>query len=135
MAKADDPDAEGVRNLRASLERVCRDLVEDAMPIQKYDIRSAENGAFEERFWSPTNKPVLGAQGNLRYIIHQVEDVTDYVRLRRVDEVQQREVFARSKEVAAANRQLKESNAELARLSQENPGLIREEIPGTSTNA
>src|SRR5262245_31081538 len=35
----DDPAADGVRNLRASLDRVRRDLVSDAMAVQKYDIR------------------------------------------------------------------------------------------------
>lgn len=33
-----DPGATGARNLRASLMRVLRDKIPDAMPIQKYDI-------------------------------------------------------------------------------------------------
>jgi signal transduction histidine kinase/DNA-binding NarL/FixJ family response regulator len=113
-----DPGAEGVRNLRASLDRVRRDRVYDAMPVQKYDIRrpQAQGGGFEERFWSPGNSPVLGPGGELRYIIHQVEDVTDYVRLQRSGAAEQREVFARSREVAEASRKLKDANAELAEL-------------------
>lgn len=39
----DDPKAEGVRNLPASLERVRQDRVADAMPVQKYDIRRPES--------------------------------------------------------------------------------------------
>src|SRR6188472_1252320 len=35
----DDPAATGVSNLRASLERVLRDELTDAMAVQKYDIR------------------------------------------------------------------------------------------------
>src|ERR671923_543721 len=35
----DDPAATGVRNLRASLERVLRDRVLDTMAVQKYDVR------------------------------------------------------------------------------------------------
>lgn len=113
-----DPGAEGVRNLRSSLERVRRERVYDAMPVQKYDIRrpEAQGGGFEERFWSPGNSPVLGPGGELRHIIHQVEDVTDYVRLQRSDAAQQREVFARSRQVAEASRKLKDANAELAEL-------------------
>src|SRR5690348_9143643 len=42
----DDPSAEGVANLRASLERVRRDRVVDVMPVQKYDIRCPD-GTFE----------------------------------------------------------------------------------------
>ena len=81
----DDPHADGVKNLRASLDRVRTFKVVDTMPTQKYDIRRpAENGgAFEERYWSPVNYPVLDAAGKLSCIIHSVEDVTEFVRLQR----------------------------------------------------
>src|SRR6185436_7505798 len=74
----DDPDATGTANLRASLERVLRNRAPDAMAVQKYDIRrpDSEGGGFEERYWSPLNAPVLGRNGEVAYIIHQVEDVT-----------------------------------------------------------
>jgi signal transduction histidine kinase/CheY-like chemotaxis protein len=112
----EDAGAEGVKNLRASLERVRRDRATDVMPVQKYDIRRAD-GDFEERFWSPTNVPVLGSDGALRFIIHRVEDVTDYLRLQRSDEAQHREVLAQSSAAARASRELKEVNAELAELN------------------
>ena len=112
----DDSGAEGVQNLRASLERVRRDLTTDVMPVQKYDIRDSD-GDFEERFWSPTNVPVLGSDGMLRFIIHRVEDVTDHLRLQRSDEAQQREVLAQSSAAARASRELKVANAELAELN------------------
>lgn len=125
----DDPTAEGVRNLRVSLERVLRDRVTDAMPVQRYDIRKPD-GAFEPRFWSPTNSPVLDTEGELRYVIHRVEDVTDFVRLEASDAAKreetaalrasskemEQEVFARAREVAETSRQLKEANVELAQL-------------------
>lgn len=78
----EDPAADGVRNLRASLDRVREHRKTDVMAVQKYDIRrpDAEGGGFEERHWSPTNSPVLGAGGDLLYIIHRVEDVTEEVR-------------------------------------------------------
>ncbi len=71
----DDPGADGVSNLRRSLETVLSSKAANAMAIQKYDIRRPD-GAFEERFWSPLNKPVLNAKGEVFYIIHSVEDVT-----------------------------------------------------------
>ena len=82
----DDPAATGVANLRASLDRVRAQRVADTMAVQKYDIRrpESEGGGFEERFWSPTNSPVLDAQGELVYIIHWVEDVTEFVRLKTI---------------------------------------------------
>jgi two-component system cell cycle sensor histidine kinase/response regulator CckA len=80
----DDPAATGTANLRASLERVLKNRAPDAMAVQKYDIRrpESEGGAFEERYWSPLNTPVLGREGQVAYIIHQVEDVTEFVRLK-----------------------------------------------------
>ena len=111
----DDPSTEGVRNLRASLERVVRDNVVDVMPVQKYDIRRPD-GVFEQRFWSPTNSPVRTDDGQLRYIIHRVEDVTDFLRLQESDAAQQQDLYARTREVAEASRQLKEANAELAEM-------------------
>src|ERR1700694_3918570 len=67
-----DPTATGVRNLRASLERVLQNRCPDVMAGQKYDIRrpEAEGGGFEERHWSPVNSPVLGNDREIAYIIH-----------------------------------------------------------------
>ncbi|HEY4742636.1 MAG TPA: ATP-binding protein [Candidatus Acidoferrales bacterium] len=82
----DDPDADGVSNLRSSLARVLQRKVPDTMAVQKYDIRKpeSEGGAFEERHWKPVNSPVLGRNNEVIYIIHSVEDVTEVVRLKRL---------------------------------------------------
>jgi PAS domain S-box-containing protein len=77
----DDPGATGVANLTASLRRVMQTRRADVMAVQKYDIHDP-SGAFEERWWSPINTPVLGHDGSVRYIIHQVEDVTAEIRER-----------------------------------------------------
>src|SRR4029077_14146135 len=75
----DDPSATGTSNLRASLERVLKTRQPDTMPVQKYDIRRPD-GSFEVKYWSPKNLPVLSASGEVLYILHRVEDVTDLVR-------------------------------------------------------
>jgi PAS domain S-box-containing protein len=127
----DDPAATGVRNLRSSLQRVLAGKVSDAMAVQKYDIRKpeSEGGGFEERYWSPVNAPVLGPDNEVAFIIHRVEDVTDFVRPgdqsaheRRVTEelrtgATQTEsgVFARAQGVQEADRLLETANQELAR--------------------
>lgn len=82
----DDPNATGTRNLRASLEAVLRTGEANIMPLQKYDIRRPgdQGGEFEERFWSPVNSPVFSGD-RVTHIIHRVEDVTDFVRLQRLD--------------------------------------------------
>lgn len=128
----DDPGADGVRNLRASLQRVQLDRVSDAMTVQKYHIRRPEHegGGFEVRSWSPLNSPVLDGDGALAYIIHRVQDLTEFVGLeqpgleqsRCTDELRQRavqmeaEITARAREVAEVNTRLKEANEELAHL-------------------
>ena len=77
----DDPEADGVRNLTASLERVVATGAADVMPVQRYAVRDA-NGQFVDRWWSPVNTPVLGSDGEVTAVIHRVEDVTEVVRLR-----------------------------------------------------
>src|SRR5690349_12242905 len=74
----EDPLANGVRNLSASLHRVLATRAPDAMPMQKYDVRrpAAEGGGFVVRWWSPLNTPVLSAAGEVELIIHRVEDST-----------------------------------------------------------
>ncbi len=75
----DEPGATGSTNLRASFERVRVTRMPDTMAIQKYDIRRPD-GVFEERYWSPINSPVLGADQQIEYFIHRVEDVTEFLR-------------------------------------------------------
>ncbi|HXN62060.1 MAG TPA: histidine kinase dimerization/phospho-acceptor domain-containing protein, partial [Acidimicrobiales bacterium] len=122
----DDPASDGVRNLKASLTRVLRERVGDAMSVQRYDIQrpESEGGGFEERYWSPYNSPVLAPDGSVTYVIHRVRDITEYVRSRQdvasleqssLDDMEA-EILKRAREVAASGRQLKETNAELALL-------------------
>ena len=105
------------------------------MAVQKYDIRrpESEGGAFEERYWSPVNTPVFGADGEVVYIIHRVEDVTAFVRLQQQESEQERlsqdlrirsqqmeaEIFQRSQEIHEVNRQLREVQTELERRVEE----------------
>jgi PAS domain S-box-containing protein len=83
-----DPTADGVRNLRDSLVRALQFRRPDVMPVQKYDIRRAEvdGGGFEVRYWAPLNTPVLNAAGEVTWLIHRVEDVTEATRLQQEDE-------------------------------------------------
>lgn len=86
----DDPKATGTANLRASLDAVLRARAPSAMAVQKYDIArpSSDGGGFEERYWSPVNVPVLGADGSVEAIIHHVTDVTDAARLAKVAQLE-----------------------------------------------
>jgi len=118
----DDPAATGSSNLRASLERVIGTRAPDTMAVQKYDIRGPD-GTFQARYWSPKNIPVLSPDGQVRYILHRVEDVTDLVNaseegaeLRGRTQQMEREVVARSLELADAIRDLRDANAKLGEL-------------------
>ncbi|MFA6439294.1 MAG: PAS domain-containing protein, partial [Bacteriovoracaceae bacterium] len=127
-----DPSADGVRNLRASLDRVLTTRISDTMAIQKYDIRKPESkgGGFEVRYWSPVNSPVFSTPEKLEFIIHRVEDVTDYVLKKHEEtiagsnpEMQSRvelmeiEIFQRSKELQKLNQKLHAANSELEAFS------------------
>jgi signal transduction histidine kinase len=118
----DDPDATGTAKLRASLERVLKTRQPDTMPVQKYDIRGPD-GEFQARYWSPKNLPILSPSGEVLYILHRVEDVTELVRASEVgDELRGRnremehEVLRRSHELSAALDELRGANAQLAEL-------------------
>jgi PAS domain S-box-containing protein len=132
----DDPGATGVSNLRSSLERVRERRKPDVMAVQKYDIRRP-TGGFEARYWSPVNKPVLDEQGALRYIIHRVEDVTEFIEqlghgseqvslasdVRERIERMEAEILHRSEQLREANAELRAANAAknefLSRMSHE----------------
>jgi PAS domain S-box-containing protein len=78
-----DPTAVGVAKLRASLEQVLTSHLPDRVPAEEHDIQGpAEFGrGFEKRWWSSKNSPVLGPRGDVVYIIHDIEDVTEQHRL------------------------------------------------------
>ena len=79
----DDPSDEAsssVEDLRSSLKRVMSDGRADTMGLQKYDIPVRDGTSdFEVKYWSPVNTPVFGTDQKVAYIIHHVEDVTEYV--------------------------------------------------------
>jgi PAS domain-containing protein len=68
-----DPTADGVHNLRRSLETVLATGQANTMALQRYDIpidRTDAGRHFVERYWSPINTPVLDDNGKLTHIIH-----------------------------------------------------------------
>jgi len=78
-------------DLHASLDRVCRDRVPDTMAVQKHEVSlpDADGGGTEIRYRSRVNSPVFDPHGELAYIIHKVDDITSYVRLKQQDTEQQ----------------------------------------------
>jgi signal transduction histidine kinase len=76
-----DPDDAGAAELAASFDRVQRTGTRDRMGLVRYDIPTP-GGGFELRHWLPVNAPIFDDDGKLRWIVHQVEDVTEYVQLK-----------------------------------------------------
>lgn len=114
-----DSDATGVSNLRFSLNYVLQHKASHIMAVQKYDIRRPD-GTFEQRYWSPINKPVLDSGNEVVYIIHRVEDVTEFM-LAKKDQAEKEglasllqkqvnemeiEIYNRAQEIQQINQQL-----------------------------
>ncbi|MGY2067890.1 SpoIIE family protein phosphatase [Blastococcus sp. SYSU DS0619] len=114
----DDPHADGLANLRASLERARDTRQPHTMAIQKYDIRLPD-GSYDVRFWSPRNVPILDDGGEVVLLLHRSDDVTDYIRARdgvraaaaegRLDD----RVMQVESDLLARTRELEQSNAQL----------------------
>ncbi|MFJ1812252.1 MULTISPECIES: PP2C family protein-serine/threonine phosphatase [unclassified Streptomyces] len=122
-----DPDADGVRNLHASLHQVLRSREPDTMAPMKYDIPVADPpGMFEERWWSAINTPVLGPDGEVEWIIHRGEDVTSFILShprpregRALSDVEAMEVelYARGRELKRVNEELHQAHARERRVA------------------
>jgi PAS domain S-box-containing protein len=74
-ANPDEPAADSLPLLLASLQEALASKSPQQMKLLKYDIPTPEGG-FDERWWSATNTPVLGHQGQVEAIIQHTQDVT-----------------------------------------------------------
>ena len=122
------PDA--AARLRASLERVEREGRADVMGVEFFPVpQSAERGGgVEDRYFSIVHAPVSGPDGRVAYIIHRVEDVTDYLvsmsdssegrrQLAARTDLMEADIVLRSRELDEARRQLEENQALLRMAS------------------
>ena len=75
----DEPDKAIGATMAASFARVLRYRTVDLMPVQRYDLpwSAAAGGAVEQSHWSPTNYPILAADGSVSGFIHSLVDVTE----------------------------------------------------------
>ncbi|MEC4814702.1 MAG: PAS domain-containing protein [Scytonema sp. PMC 1069.18] len=85
--------AADVLNLKDSLEDVLKNQNSNTMPLGEYSIFYSKNqeNKIEERYWQPVNYPIFGADGEMTYIIHCLEDVTQVVRLKQQQSEQRNE--------------------------------------------
>jgi PAS domain S-box-containing protein len=125
------PDLDAATRLRASLERVARNKRSDVLGVEFLPIRrpESEGGGFEDRYWSIIHSPVPGPDGEVAFIIHRIEDVTEYLAslpdqqsarqaLASRTEMMEADIVLRSREMDEARRQLEQSQALLRMASQ-----------------
>ncbi|MGX1884850.1 PP2C family protein-serine/threonine phosphatase [Streptomyces sp. NPDC055287] len=113
-----DPEADGGSHLEVSLQRVLASGEPDSLALLRYDIPlQGRPGAFEKRWWSTINTPVLTPQGAVAWIIHRVEDVTAFVKVRHRrqavserEEGMEAELYARARDLQRLNDELREAH-------------------------
>lgn len=88
----ENPYAESIRSLRASLETVLATGRRHILPVdQAYLIPNIENpDIIEERHGVLINTPAIGPDGRVSYIIHKVQDRTEFVRQQRENDARLR---------------------------------------------
>jgi PAS domain S-box-containing protein len=93
------PDADGVKNINASLQEVLRTKKPHFMNIQRYDVPDVlAPGRFITRYWEPSHTPVLGDDGEVIYIIQHANNITEKVlRLSELAESRNLEISALKK--------------------------------------
>jgi two-component sensor histidine kinase len=74
-----------VEAVRTSLEAVVATGAPDQMAVRAYAVPTSE-GRPDERYWSATNSPVMGPDGELTHIVSAVQDVTGEVLERRSED-------------------------------------------------
>jgi signal transduction histidine kinase/CheY-like chemotaxis protein len=79
-----DPDGNGMRQLRQSLESTLRTRQPDVLALIRYAIprETASGPVFEDRYWSASHTPILDERGEVALILQQTDDVTELQSLR-----------------------------------------------------
>lgn len=108
----------GLRDLRASLERVVTTGERDSMALSRYDVERPDRpGTFDERYWSTVNTPVLSRDGHLTLIVHRVEEVTELIRARsgtgdgNRSRILEADLYSRARELQELNERLRKAHA------------------------
>lgn len=131
----DDLTADGVSNLRASLNSVLKNKKRHTMSVQKYDIRRPD-GSFEVRYWNPQNAPVLDEHNQIVCIIHNVQDVTEFIEMKNEQIITEKrsqglaqKVSEMEIEIIKGSKKIQKFNEELeTKIHERTEALIRNEL-------
>jgi two-component system, OmpR family, sensor histidine kinase VicK len=97
--KQDSQARQQEKDLRASFERVFKEKKEDIIPIQQFDVIDPETGEKIVKYWAPVNKPIFDKQGNIIYILHYTEEITEIVKLKQREEAARKALEERQKKM------------------------------------
>lgn len=130
-----DKTANGVSNLSKSLQSVLTQKKSHTMAVQKYDIQRPD-GIFKVRYWSPVNTPVLNSENEIEYIIHRVQDVTEYMLLKKENDTRdllteglQKKVDEMEVEIIQRSTEIQKLNFELEKkVKERTETLLKREI-------
>jgi signal transduction histidine kinase/DNA-binding response OmpR family regulator len=77
------PGAPSGVDLLASVNKVLATGEPDEMALLQRDLPQP-GGGFEAHYWSPRNTALRDARGDIVWVVHRLDDVTDYVRMRQL---------------------------------------------------
>jgi two-component sensor histidine kinase len=131
-------DAENVRQLRESLERVLATGETDHIALLRYAIPLPdERGVVRdtERYWSCTHSPVKDDDGVLRYILQHATDITELHTLRglaaragrgesALDLIAGGRLIQTAEQVQASNQRLQTERNQLLDMFMQTPGFV-----------
>lgn len=125
-------EGESGRRLRASFEQVLADGEADTIAFIPYDIPvpAERGGGIEKRFWTATHTPILGADGQVEFVVQNTIDVTDIVRIKEAETLPFRSIpgelalLRHAQEVEEAYQEKVSESEEFRRLFRQAPGMI-----------
>ncbi|TXK64577.1 PAS domain-containing protein [Alkalisalibacterium limincola] len=118
-----------MRQARASLEEVLRTGKPHTLDLLYFPVlRQMPDGqVWEDRFWSITNTPILGADGSVSHILHCVTDVTGLIDPGLGQPADGQHNFEELRQATVArriNRALVSERSHLRHLMQQAPGFV-----------
>ena len=129
-----DPTDTGTSDLSASLAQVQQQKKPHYLPVQRYDV-AGEDGSFSERYWRASNNPVFTDSGEIAYIIHTAEDITEHVRAVEMEK-QMRGLEESEHDLRSLVKQIEESEKRLYNIvNQINAGIAQTTTQGRFTDA
>lgn len=112
-----DSMSEVVAQTKASFEYVLQNKIIHTMPVIRLDIQNAA-GVFEEKYWNSVNKPILNIDGAVRYIIHSISEVTDFVELEKIYATNQNKSATLNEKIGTLKSEFFHRSQKLAQLTQ-----------------